>query len=358
MKILFITGSLNQGGAEYQILQLAKLFQDKGHEIEVFALTDYSFYKYFVDNNNIKYFHLYNYQNRIKRIWLTSRKIKKFQPDLIVSYLKVVGQVTIIARLLSGVKCKVIVGERTADIQPRMDRFHFNLMRLANAITVNSISKLDYLKKNFKRIKNKTYFFPNLLDVSKISFLEKSYANNTLHLGFIGRISREKNILEMIKAVSLLHKKNIPIHFSIYGDSRNVSYLDNVNTLIKKEKLEAAVTLCGKSNEILEVYKKIDLLILISNYEGFSNVISEALASGIPVITSDIPENKYLIEDGINGFVVNHKDVNSIATGIEKFIKLPTDYKKKMGLENRKKAKSIFNQDLVYEKYIDLIESI
>ena len=55
MKILFITGSLNQGGAEYQILELAKLFQNKGHEVEVFAITDYAFYKPFIIKNKIKY---------------------------------------------------------------------------------------------------------------------------------------------------------------------------------------------------------------------------------------------------------------------------------------------------------------
>ena len=48
MKVLFITGSLNQGGAEFQILQLAKLFQEKGNEVEVFAITNYSFYMSFI----------------------------------------------------------------------------------------------------------------------------------------------------------------------------------------------------------------------------------------------------------------------------------------------------------------------
>jgi len=358
MKVLFIAGSLNQGGAEYQILQLAKLFQDNGNQIEVFALTDHSFYKYFVEQNDIKYSHLLNQQSRVKRIWLTSRKIKNYQPDLIISYLKVVGKVTVFAKLLSGVKCKVIVGERTADIQPLKDKFHFNLMRVANAITVNSLSKLEYLQKNFQGIKNKSYFFPNILDISQIPFVEKNYKSNFLHLGFIGRISSEKNIIQMIRAVSLIHQKNIPVHFSIYGDSRSPSYLEEVKTLIRKEELEETVALMGKTNKVLEVYKQIDLLILISDYEGFSNVISEALCSGLPIITSDIPENKYLVEDGINGFVVQQKDPKSIASGLEKYINLSVSEKKKMGIINRKKAESMFDKEALYQNYLNLINSL
>ena len=56
-----------------------------------------------------------------------------------------------------------------------------------------------------------------------------------------------------------------------------------------------------------QVYSQIDCLCLISDYEGFSNVIAEALCCGKAVVTSDIPENRYLIEDGINGFVVNQQ---------------------------------------------------
>ena len=358
MKVLFITGSLNQGGAEFQILQLAKLFQEKGNEVEVFAITNYSFYMSFIFENNLKYSYLDNDQNKFKRIIQTSKKIKQFKPDLIISYLKIVSKVAVIAKIISNVKVPVIVGERTSDIQPLHDKVHFNLMRLANAVTVNSISKLNYLKTNFKAISNKTHFFPNILDVNEISFLDKKCDQSILHLGFIGRISPEKNILEMIKAVGLLKEKGKEIRFSIYGDGRNADYLEQVTNLILSEGLTEEVQLMSKTNEVLEVYKKIDLLILISDYEGFSNVISEALASGLPIITSAIPENEYLVHHTVNGFVVNHKEVLSIANGIEKYMKLPITSKRKMRINNRKKAEAIFDKHSLYRSYMNLISKL
>lgn len=356
MKILFITGSLNQGGAEIQILKLLQLFKIKGHDVELFALTNYDFYLPFVENNEISYSHLQNFQNKFKRVLLTAKKIKKTRPDVIFSYLRVPSQVSLIAKFLSRVDTKLIIGERTSLVRPNYDRFYFNLMRLANAVTVNSLSKLNYIQSNFKQVSSKTYFFPNILDVDEISFLNKDYNHDKLYLGFIGRISPEKNILEMIKAVGLLKEKEKEIRFSIYGDGRNADYLKEVTNLILSEGLSDEVQLMGKTNEVFEVHKKIDLLILISDFEGFSNVISEALASGLPIITSAIPENEYLVEDTVNGFVVDHKEVLSIANGIERYLYLNAAQKKEMSLKNRIKAELIFDQEKLYDQYVELIK--
>jgi glycosyltransferase involved in cell wall biosynthesis len=193
------------------------------------------------------------------------------------------------------------------------------------------------------------------LDVTEITYLDKNYAQDKFHLGFIGRISPEKNILEMIRAVGCLKKNGHEIQFSIYGDGRNAGYLEEVNNLILSEGLTKDVRLMGETKEVFEVHKKIDLLILISDFEGFSNVISEAIASGLPIITSNVPENKYLVKDGENGFVVNHKDSISIAEGIEKYMLLPMAVKRKMSSNNREKAEEIFDKDTLYSDYIKLI---
>ena len=88
MKTLFITGSLNQGGAEFQILMLANLFKDKGNEVKLLALTDYTFFEDFVKESGLEeYSCLPNTDGRLKRVFKTVRYIKDFQPDLIISYL-------------------------------------------------------------------------------------------------------------------------------------------------------------------------------------------------------------------------------------------------------------------------------
>ena len=358
MKIIFIIGSLNQGGAEYQILLLAKLFQEKGHDVKLFAITDYSFYRSFVEDNNLQYSHLLNHQSPIKRIFLTTKMVRKEKPDLIISYLKAVSQVALFAKIFSGRKTKIIVGERTADIQPLRDKFHFNFMRLANFITVNSVAKLNYLKNRFPSLEKKTIFFHNIMDLEKYKFIDKTYDSKILKIGYVGRISPEKNIINLIEAIKILKENKKAVELLIFGASKNVEYLKIVEDYIHKNSLNNMVTLKGETNNMLKAYKEIELLCLVSNFEGFSNVLSEGLACGIPIITSDIEENKFLIEHKVNGFVVNHKDPKEIAHGIINFLNLSVEAKKEMAKNNRRKAEKIFNSEVVYQGYMKLIDQV
>ena len=358
MKILFIIGSLNQGGAEYQILALAKLFQEKGNEVELFAITDYSFYKPFIKDNNLKYEHLLNNQSVLERIFLTTKKVKISNPDLIISYLKRVSQVALFAKIFSGVNSKIIVGERTSDIQPKYDQYHFNLMRFANHVTVNSVSKLNYLRDNFPSLQEKISFLPNIIDVDKYDFLRKKYDKKNITVGYVGRLSKEKNIINLINAIKHLVDKGENIKLYIYGDARNLTYKTEIENLIFLKKLEDYVFLKGKLNDVNLAYKKIDLLCLISDYEGFSNVISEGLSCGLPIITSNIPENKYLIENTVNGFVVNHKDPLNISKGIYTYSYLSISKKVEMSIENRNKAENLFNKEKIYKDYMKVIDNL
>ena len=359
MKILFIAGSLNQGGAEFQILKLAKLFKNKGHTIEVLAITNYTFYKYYVDDNKLNYSYLENNYSKIKRIFLSAKKIKQFKPDVIISYLKVVSKLAVFAKIISAQNCVLIVGERTSLIQPFVDKIHFNLMRYSDAITVNSVSKEKYIKKKFKFLLNKTFFFPNILDVSKIDYsYKKPDSNKVINLTYIGRFSPEKNITQMIKAVNVLRQQNKHVRLTLFGDGRNKSYLKEIKKLIIFYDLKDQVFLNGKENDLSKVYPKIDLLILISDFEGFSNVISEALAYGKPIIASKIPENEYLVEDKKNGFLVNHKSSEDIAKGIIKYLDLNDSQREEMSLKNRAKSELIFDKEKLYHQYVELIKKI
>lgn len=358
MKILFLTGSLNQGGAEYQILELAKMFKEKGHLIEVFAITDYSFYKPFIKENDLIYSHLFNHQSKLKRVLLTAKKIRKMKPEIIISYLKVPSQVALYSKILSGLKIKLIVGERTSDRRLLLDKYYFNLMRLADIMTVNSISKLNYLKQNFPGLKRKLKFFPNIIDIDKFRLINKKYDSSLIKIGFVGRVSPEKNVLNLIKAINILLDQGKSVELYIYGDTKNRAYADEVVNLINDNILQKKVIMKGRSNNMNEVYKNIDVLCLISDYEGFSNVISEALSCGLPIITSDIEENKYLVDNGINGFVVNHKAPTDIAKGINSYLILTKVAKLKMAVTNRKKAEDMFNKEVVYEQYMALLNSL
>ena len=79
----------------------------------------------------------------------------------------------------------------------------------------------------------------------------------------------------------------------------------------------------------------------------------EACASGRPIITTDRAGCREIIDDGVNGFVVKQKDVDDLIDKLEKFINLPYEQKKSMGLAARVKVEKEFNRQFVVRKYLD-----
>lgn len=355
MRILFITGSLNQGGAEFQILALANLFLEKGHEVEVLAITDYKFYLPFVEKKGLTYSCLKNNSGKFRRLMQTAKKIRSFNPDIVVSYLRIVSITALIAKWLSLRNPKLVIGERTSLILPKYDKFYFNLMRFADGIVVNADVKFAYIKKNFPFLGPKTVLFPNIVRVSQ---QEPKSAGSLQHGPFVyvGRLSKEKNLLALIRAFKMASDSlGTKVELLLYGDAPDAQYLEQIKEEIKGF---PSIRVMGKTDNVQLVYRQAALLCLLSNYEGFSNVLAEALFASLPIMTSDIPENVFLVEHGKNGFVVNHRDVGEISKAIVRYINLPLEEKIKISSNNIEKAQRIFNPDALYTEYMKFLNSI
>lgn len=357
-KVMLITGSLNQGGAEFQIIQLAKLLDENGFEVKLLSLTSYDFYENEIQGSGITYQKLSNDVSKLKRVFVCARLIRLFKPDIIVSYLRFTSQVALFSKLLSLHRCKLIIGERTSFTFTVKDLYYFNLMRLSDHIICNSSSKTRYIRSRFKFLEHKTSFIPNILNIERFKIIERSPQDVNFRLSFIGRISPEKNVLLLVDAVSNIIHQGGDITLSLYGDTRNVGYAEEVANLIKDKNCGGKIVLMGKTNDVTQVYKNTDLFCLISKYEGFSNVLSEALACGTIILASDIEENKFLVEDGENGFLVRTDSSEGVSAGIERFLRLSNDERSEISKRNRQKAVNIFDKDKIYKQYLDLFGEI
>ena len=86
--------------------------------------------------------------------------------------------------------------------------------------------------------------------------------------------------------------------------------------------------------------------------EGLSNVLLESSACARPIITTNRPGCKEVIDDGINGFIVREKDSADLIEKIEKFLSLSYEQKKEMGIRGREKVEREFDRNIVVEKYL------
>ena len=362
MRIFFLAGSFNQGGAEYQLLALANIMQQKGHIVHVLAITDYPFYKDYLKQRNISFECLSNGDSYLKRIWLVSRKFRSFRPDAIISFMKVPGMVAVAGKLMSGVNACLLLGERTALVKPVRDFFHFNAWRFADVITTNAVSKIDYFKRNFPSFSKKLTLVSNIYEKQLMDFsferVKMPVEDEPINLVFVGRVAPEKNLLVLLQALHSLKEGNQRFRLSIYGDTRHKNYYEELVDYIQSNNLDDIVAFKGpvSAADLKNVYLQTDLLCLLSEYEGFSNVLAESLIHGCIILSSNIPENAAVIKDGENGFLVSTKDFHSVESGLVRFFSLTQEDKAIMRKRNFDKARVLFDQEKVYQTYLALLQ--
>ena len=108
-----------------------------------------------------------------------------------------------------------------------------------------------------------------------------------------------------------------------------------------------------------KIYEKVQCTIHPTYYpEGLSNVLLESLACSRPIITTDRPGCREVVEDGVNGFIVNQNDLDDLIEKIEKYLSLSNEERKQMGINGRKKVEKEFDRQIVIDKYQDAIKEV
>ena len=115
----------------------------------------------------------------------------------------------------------------------------------------------------------------------------------------------------------------------------------------------------GKISNVVDMHRISSCTVHPTYYpEGMSNVLLESCACGRPIITTDRPGCREIVEDGVNGFVVKQQDRQDLIEKIEKFLSLDWEERKKMGLAGREKVAREFDRNIVVNKYLEEIRSV
>lgn len=163
--------------------------------------------------------------------------------------------------------------------------------------------------------------------------LELGLNKNDIAIVSAGDLIKRKNYKVAIKAIKECNDPNI--HYFICGIGNESRKL---NSLVKKLGLEKQIHFLGFRKDVKEIMGSADIFLFTSLQEGLPRSLMEAMASGLPCVVSNIRGNVDLIENGVNGFLCNHKDYVSFAKYINEF-KNNEELRKKMSISNHEKIK-------------------
>lgn len=226
--------------------------------------------------------------------------------------------------------------------------YKYGIINFSTVIAQSNYMKKKLLELNPK-LKDKIFVINNFIDFNfitkKIKEIEliKNKNNNGKYLKLIaiGRLSKEKGFDILINSLS---KIDIDFKLQILGNGPEKNYL---NKLIKEKKLENKIFLRGfKENPFVELINS-DFLISSSIFEGFPNVVLEANACGIPVISNYYQGAiEEIIENGINGKILDINNVNLLKEALKK------KYNKKLII---KKIRMKYDKSKIIKKYEELL---
>jgi len=195
------------------------------------------------------------------------------------------------------------------------------------------------------------------IDIEKYKPLkEKQENNNTLRFLFIARLVKDKGLVEYVEAAKQITRSST--EFAILG-----AFYPGNPTAIKENEMqkwerEGAIKYIGTSDDVMSVISEYDCIVLPSYREGLSRVLLEAASMAKPIITTSVPGCKEVVDDGVNGYLCEVKDADSLAEQMRKMLKLTYEERSEMGRRGREKVVKEFNEKIVIKKYEETIASI
>ena len=169
----------------------------------------------------------------------------------------------------------------------------------------------------------------------------------------VARLYPQKNQKMMIEAFARIADEFPDWQLVIFGEGPLRSSLE---LLVKSLQLDGRVLLPGRTEHVIEELRKSKIFCLSSDYEGMSNSMIEALCVGLPIVTTNVSGVKELVDDNINGFVVECGDIDRMCSALSTLMgneSLMNCFAQK-SFERRR----LFQMDVVNNKWNSLINQV
>lgn len=359
MRLLMIIDSLSSGGAERQLSYLAKGLHQRGHQVKMLSFfPEKDFFAPYVQDAGVELVWDTRGRNPWRRIGVIARHVGKERPDAVVAYLESCTMAACLSRMLK--RFKLVVSERNTsqDLSGR-EKAKFMLYRMADCIVPNSHTQARFIEMNYPSLMRKVRTITNMLDCSPLTPLDRNQAEEVLNVVTLARITPQKNVLSYLDALALLpqsYRGKIRVRW--YGACLDALYKAQVMARLTQLNLEDMVTFHDPEPDVAKLYGPAHIFCLPSIYEGFPNVLCEAMAAGLPVACSNVCDNGDIVQDGISGQLFDPHDPQEVARSLRRIIAMTPEQRKEMGAHARQRVQSLCDPEQFLDSYEQILEQL
>jgi glycosyltransferase involved in cell wall biosynthesis len=244
--------------------------------------------------------------------------LEEYRIDLVHSWLFIANAYVLAARML-GARQPIITSARNCKIQGRMSQIANALaFRASSAIVVNSADVDAYIRRHYRAPGERIRLVHNGIDTNR--FRPAAHGAPASTIVTVGRLVHQKNHDLFLRAAAGLLRHMPDLRFIIAGDGPLRPQLE---AQARELGIAASVTFAGERSDIDELVRSAALFWLTSRWEGMPNAVLEALASGVPVIATDVGGTRELVRPGVDGFVVAEGDCGAFVTRSQALLAQP-----------------------------------
>lgn len=279
------------------------------------------------------------------------RLIKQIKPDLVLTY-------TIKPNIYGGFACRLLKVPYMTTITGLGGAFDKKGIFLRMIVTMYRMGMKKAECIFFQNTENREIFEGFGIKGKKSCLVNGSGVNLERHTFekypeggrkiflFVGRVMKERGILEFLEAAVRLHREDA--EFAILG------YCDeDYQQMLNEYEEKGIISQWGFHTEVHPYLTKAHAVVIASFHEGMSNALIEAAATGRPVIASDISGCKEAFEEGVTGYGFQPGNADDLIVALEKFLALSTEEQARMGKAAREKMEREFDRNKVIDTYMN-----
>ncbi|WP_186431542.1 glycosyltransferase [Clostridium sp. BSD9I1] len=355
-RIDIIINVLHGGGAEKVCVNLSNKLIEKKYDVRliVMDLSD-AVYKDYLDKN-IKVIHL-NKKSIKKSIRSILTYLIREKPKRILTFNYSFAIILVILRKIFHLEFQIIARNmNTLSKQGNRSRIaEFLIKRLYKNVDLlisQSQNMAEDLIKNYGFAGNQIKVINNPISliieekVKSLNYSKKMPKNNKEVL-YMGRLVPQKGLEFLLSAFNMCLKIKSDLKLKIVGEGPLRKELEKK---AKELGISDRVIFKNFTHDVVECYKDASVTVLSSYYEGFPNVLIESIAVGTPIVAFDCPSGpREIIENGINGFLVEYQNIEDLC----KKILMALDYE--WDLKLIQKTSQRFTSEKIIDEYIDAI---
>lgn len=359
LRVALVAGTLDQGGAEKQLLYMAVALQRVGVDVRVYSLRRGEYYEAALKSSGITPIWIGRFENPLIRLASLTKALWIFRPHIVqASHFFTNLYAAISARLCGAISIGAIRNDIAFEHQEN-GRWWRWLFRMPSALLANSRAAA-HSASALGRLSRRVRVLPNAIDLAAFDRQMDSADLEPAKSGpgviiTVGRLVRAKRQDRFLRALTYVRKRNPEVRGVVIGSGPMRPELESLASSLGL--IPDGVQFLGRCDNVTALLRQAEIFVLTSDYEGFPNVLLEAMAARLPVVTTSAGDSAAVVQDDQTGYVVGPEDLQGLT---DRIISLAdsSELRRRLGEEGRKRVEEHYGFEHLPKRLLAIYRGI